>query len=81
VSTRYKQLIDDWREAAARTRERQRLLNIAFDEHIAGGPEPSEEDVAALSELRQIEADKLEEAMDYLRRTSTGGPSTPGELR
>jgi hypothetical protein len=79
VSTRYKELIDVWRAAAVRTREAQRLLNIAFDAHIAGGPEPSEEDVAALRDLRQIEADKMEEAMDYLRRT--GGPSTPGELR
>ena len=46
MSTRYQELIEQWREAAARTREAQRLLKLAFDAHIAGGPAPSDEEVA-----------------------------------
>lgn len=80
MSTQYKQLVDEWREAATRTRDAQRLLKVAFDAYISGGPAPSEQDVAALRQLRKVEGDKLEQAMDYIKRKAVGGPPSQGEL-
>jgi hypothetical protein len=76
MSERYAALIEEWRSAAARTREAQLGLKAKFDAHIAGGPAPTEEEVAHVRQLRAVEGEKLEAAMDYVRRTALGRPTT-----
>lgn len=75
MSERYSALLQEWREASARTREAQNLLKAKFDAHIDGGPAPTEDEVKLVRVLRGIEADKLETAMEYARRTAMGPPT------
>lgn len=80
MSQRHAALIDRWRAAAARTREAQRALQEKFDAHLAGGPAPSEDEVQHVRHLRDEEGRRLEEAMDYARRTALGKPTGFGSL-
>lgn len=80
MSERYAALIESWRAAAARTREAQLALKARFDAHLAGGPAPSEAEVSLVRELRNAESQKLEAAMEYVRRTALGPPTGFGAL-
>lgn len=80
MSQRYAALIEHWRKAAARTREAQLALKVKFDAHLAGGPAPSEDEVNHVRELREEEGRRLEEAMDYVRRTALGKPTGFADL-
>lgn len=75
MSQRYAALIEQWRAAAAKTREAQLALKAKFDAHLAGGPAPGEDEVRHVRELREEEGRRLEEAMAYVRRTALGKPT------
>lgn len=81
MSQTYELLIQQWRAAAARTREGQARLNELFDVHIQGGPPPSDADVQHMRELREDESRKLEAAMRYARDAAHGPQTGMGELR
>jgi hypothetical protein len=81
MSARYAALLQEWREASARTREMQKALKAKFDAHLEGGPAPTEEEVARMRELRNVEAEKLEAAMEYVRETVSGPPTGFGPAR
>lgn len=80
MSERNAALIESWRGAAARTREAQLALKAKFDAHLAGGPAPTEAEVTLVRELRDLESQRLEAAMDYVRRTALGPPTGFGSL-
>jgi hypothetical protein len=72
MSARYQQLLAEWRAAAAVTKDAQDRLKGRFDAFLAGdGPEPTEEEVQQVHRLREVESGKLDEAMRYLRETTT----------
>jgi len=75
MSQRYAALLQDWRDASARTRDAQQKLKAKFDAHMEGGPAPTEEEVALVRRLREVEGEKLEAAMDYVRQTASGPPT------
>jgi hypothetical protein len=76
VSERYAELINDWRAAAARAREAQQRLNAKFEAHLAGGPEPTPQDIENVRALRTLETAKLHLTMEYIKRTA-GRPPVP----
>jgi hypothetical protein len=75
MSARYAALLQEWREASARTRAAQQDLKAKFDAHLDGGPAPTDEDLAYMRQLRAVEAAMLEAAMDYVRQTASGPPT------
>jgi hypothetical protein len=80
MSETYAALINDWRKASEATRNAQAKLKAQFDAHLGGGPEPHEEDVRRLRELREIESRKLDEAMQYVKKTARGPRTGMGKL-
>jgi hypothetical protein len=75
MSERYAALLQEWREASARTREAQKRLKAKFDAHLEGGPAPTEAEVLFVRGLREVEGEKLEAAMEYVRQTASGPPT------
>ena len=77
MSVTYRKLLDEWRVAADETRKAQAELRHKIFAYLdSGGPEPGQSDVDRLHALRDAESAKLQEAMDYLRRT-TAPPRSP----
>ena len=81
MSETYATLISEWRLAAEATRTAQAALKAQFDDHLEGGPPPSDEDVRRLHELRAIESRKLDEAMQYAKRAARAPPTGMGSLQ
>lgn len=73
MSARYQELLDEWRAAAAASKEGQSRLKDRLDAFLEGrGAEPSEHEVKEVHRLREVEMTKLEKAMRYLRETGPG---------
>ena len=81
MSETYAALISEWRLAAEATRTAQAALKAQFDAHLEGGPPPRDEDVRRLQELRAIESRKLDEAMQYVKKTARAPPTGLGSLQ
>lgn len=74
MSATYKKLLDEWRAAADGTRKAQQTLKEGFESYLEGcGPEPTREMVDHVQALRDAERQKLEAAMEYVRRTALAG--------
>ena len=81
MSRRYAELIAQWREAAAQTRDAQAKLTVIFNAHLEGkGPAPDADAIQQLRKLRDIEHAKLDAAMAYARKTAKGQPTGMGDL-
>jgi hypothetical protein len=81
MSQRYADLIEQWRLAAAQTRQAQARLTAIFNAHLEGkGPAPDAATVERLRTLRDIEHAKLGAAMEYARQTASGPPTGLGSL-
>ena len=81
MSQRYAELIEQWRSAAAETRDAQEHLTRAGHAHLEGkGPAPDAASVERLRKLRDVEHAKLEAAMAYARQTASGPPTGRGAL-
>jgi hypothetical protein len=81
MSQHYADLIEQWRIAAAATRDAQTKLTVVFNAHLDGkGPAPDAAAIEHLRRLRDIEHAKLEAAMEYARRTASGPPTGLGDL-
>ena len=68
LSQRYEELLVEWRAASANTREAQSKLRRKFDAFLAGaGPEPTASEIEAMHGLRDLEQQKLADALQCAR--------------
>lgn len=71
IGNTYDDLLEEWRAAAANTRDAQLKLKQAFELFLAGdGPEPSKAVIDEVQLLRDIENAKLQAALAFVRRAA-----------
>jgi hypothetical protein len=81
MSETYASLVEEWRQAAAATRQAQARVNRQFDEHLAGrASAPLDVDVEFIRQLRSLESEKLEAALRYAAKAARSPPTGFGRL-